>query len=71
MTLTESDVCELLDAIRKGVELVLQAVIDAEAAEVIGAGATSVPKPAPPGATGPETGGSPPRPATWTCASPS
>ncbi len=46
MTLTKSDVCELLDAIRaggdldvirKGVELVLQALIDAEATEVIGA----------------------------------
>ncbi len=46
MTLTKSDVCELLDAIRaggdidvirKGVELVLLALIDAEAAEVIGA----------------------------------
>lgn len=47
MTLTQSDVCELLDAIRaggdidvigKGVELVLQALIDAEASEFIGAG---------------------------------
>ena len=47
MTLTQSDVSELLDAIRaggdidvirKGVELVLQALIDAEATEVIGAG---------------------------------
>ena len=46
MTLTKSDVSELLDAIRaggdidvirRGVELVLQALIDAEAAEVIGA----------------------------------
>ena len=46
MTLTKSDVTELLDAIRaggdldvirKGVELVLQALIEAEAAEVIGA----------------------------------
>jgi putative transposase len=46
VTLTKSDVYELLDAIRaggdidvirKGVELVLQALIDAEAAEVIGA----------------------------------
>ncbi len=46
MTLTKSDVCELLDAIRaggdidvvrKGVELVLQALIDAEATEAIGA----------------------------------
>ncbi len=46
MALTQSDVTELLDAIRaggdldvvrKGVELVLQALIDAEAAEVIGA----------------------------------
>ncbi len=46
MTLTQSDVSELLDAIRaggdidvirKGVELVLQALIDAEATEVIGA----------------------------------
>jgi len=46
VTLTQSDVSELLDAIRaggdidvirKGVELVLQALIDAEAAEVIGA----------------------------------
>jgi transposase-like protein len=47
VTLTQSDVTELLDAIRaggdidvirKGVELVLQALIDAEATEVIGAG---------------------------------
>ena len=46
MTLTKSDVSELLDAIRaggdidvirRGVELVLQALIDAEATEVIGA----------------------------------
>ena len=46
MTLTKSDVTDLLDAIRaggdidvirKGVELVLQALIDAEATEVIGA----------------------------------
>ncbi len=46
MTLTKSDVTELLDAIRaggdldvirKGVELVLQALIDAEATEAIGA----------------------------------
>jgi putative transposase len=46
VTLTKSDVCELLDAIRaggdidvirKGVELALQALIDAEVAEVIGA----------------------------------
>ncbi len=46
MTLTKSDVTELLDAIRagdidvirKGVELVLQALIDAEVTERIGAG---------------------------------
>lgn len=47
MTLTQSDVCELLDAIRaggdidvirKGVELVLQALIEAEVTEHIGAG---------------------------------
>jgi transposase-like protein len=47
VTLTQSDVTELLDAIRaggdidvirKGVELVLQALIDAEATEHIGAG---------------------------------
>ncbi len=47
MTLTQSDVTNLLDAlraggdidiIRKGVELVLQALIEAEATEVIGAG---------------------------------
>jgi putative transposase len=47
VTLTQSDVNELLDAIRaggdidvirKGVELVLQALIDAEATEAIGAG---------------------------------
>ena len=46
MTLTKSDVIDLLDAIRaggdidvirKGVELVLQALIDAEASEIIGA----------------------------------
>ena len=46
MTLTQSDVTNLLDAlraggdidiIRKGVELVLQALIEAEATEVIGA----------------------------------
>ncbi len=46
MTLSQSDVTELLDAIRaggdldvirKGVELVLQALIEAEATEVIGA----------------------------------
>jgi putative transposase len=46
VTLSQSDVCELLDAIRaggdidvirKGVELVLQALIDAEATEHIGA----------------------------------
>ena len=47
MTLTQSDVTSLLDAIRaggdidiirKGVELVLQALIEAEANEAIGAG---------------------------------
>ena len=47
MTLTQSDVTELLDAIRaggdidvirKGVELMLQALIDAEATKAIGAG---------------------------------
>jgi putative transposase len=47
VTLTQSDVSELLaairaggdiDVIRRGVELVLQALIDAEATEVIGAG---------------------------------
>jgi Transposase, Mutator family len=47
VTLTKSDVTDLLDAIRaggdidvirKGVELVLQALIDAEATELIGAG---------------------------------
>jgi transposase-like protein len=47
VTLTQSDVHELLDAIRaggdidvirRGVELVLEALIDAEATEVIGAG---------------------------------
>jgi putative transposase len=47
VTLTQLDVNELLDAIRvggdldvirKGVELVLQALIDTEATEVIGAG---------------------------------
>lgn len=47
MTLTQSDVTELLDAIRaggdidvirKGVELVLQALVEAEATEQIGAG---------------------------------
>jgi putative transposase len=47
VTLIQSDVTELLDAIRaggdidvirKGVELVLQALIEAEAAEVVGAG---------------------------------
>ncbi len=47
MTLTQSDVTDLLDAIRaggdidvirKGVELVLQALIDVEATERIGAG---------------------------------
>jgi transposase-like protein len=47
VTLTQSDVTELLDAIRSGggmdvirksVELVLQTLIEAEAAEVIGAG---------------------------------
>ena len=47
MTLTQSDVTSLLgairaggdiDIIRKGVELVLQALIEAEATEVIGAG---------------------------------
>ena len=46
MTLTKSDVCELLEAlraggdidvVRRGVELVLQALIEAEAAEAIGA----------------------------------
>jgi transposase-like protein len=46
VTLTKSDVTDLLDAIRAGgdidvirmgVELVLQALIDAEATEVIGA----------------------------------
>jgi transposase-like protein len=46
VTLTKSDVADLLDAIRaggdidvirKGVELVLQALIDAEATEVVGA----------------------------------
>ncbi len=46
MTLTKSDVTDVLDAIRaggdldvirKGVELVLQALIDREATEVIGA----------------------------------
>ena len=65
VTLTQSDVTELLDAIRaggdidvirKGVELVLQALIDAEASEAIGAGPYQRSETAPPSATGPASG---------------
>ena len=64
MTVTQSDVNELLDAIRAGgdidvirksVELVLQALIDAEATEAIGAASTSGPTAAPTSATASET----------------
>jgi len=53
VALSDFDVSELLDAvraggdidvIRRGVELVLQALIEAEATEVIGAGPTSGPR---------------------------
>ncbi len=65
MTLTKSDVSELLDAlraggdidvVRKGVELVLQALIDAEAAEAIGAGPYERASRAPTGETAAVTG---------------
>ncbi len=60
MTLTQSDVTSLLDAIRaggdidlirKGAELVLPALIEAEVTEAIGAPATSAAPPAPISAT--------------------
>jgi hypothetical protein len=80
MALDKSAIADLLDAlraggdldiIREGLAVVLQALIDAEATEVIGADRTSAPPAARPTATGPAPGCSPPRPVTWNCASPS
>ena len=74
MTITNSDLNELLDAIRaggdidvvrRGVELMLQALIDAEATAQIGAERFERPLPGPPSATGPVIDCCRPRPATW------
>jgi hypothetical protein len=73
VTLTKSDVTDLLDAIRaggdidvirKGVELVLQALIDTEATEVIGA-VMSAPMVERTGGTAPAIGCWRPRPVMW------
>ena len=75
MTITNSDLNELLDAVRaggdidvvrRGVELMLQALIDAEATAQIGAERFERSRLGRPSATGPGTGCSRPRPGTWT-----
>ena len=75
MTITNSDLNELLDAVRaggdidvvrRGVELMLQALIDAEATAQIGAQRFSGRPAGPLSATGPVIGCCPPRPGTWT-----
>ena len=74
MTITNTDLNELLDAVRaggdidvvrRGVELMLQALIDAEATAQIGAERFERTRaPGRPSATAPGTGCSRPRPAT-------
>jgi len=73
VALAQSDVTELLDAIRaggdldvtrKGEELVLQALVDAEATRGSAPSTTSVPRNAAHGAAAAETSRLPPRPVT-------
>ena len=73
MTITNSDLNELLDAVRaggdidvvrRGIEMMLQALIDAEATAQIGADRFERSIPARPSATAPGTDCSRPRPAT-------
>jgi hypothetical protein len=80
MALDQSALAELLDALRSGgdldfmreaMQLVLQALIDLEATEKIGAGPMSAPITAPPTATAAAPGCCRPRPATSNSPSPS
>ena len=81
MALDKSAIADLLDALRAGgdldviresLALVLQALIDAEATQHIGARPVrAAPTPAPPIATAPARGCCRPRPVMWSCASPS
>ena len=80
MALSKSALSELLDALRAGgdldlvreaLALVLQALIDAEATQHIGALPMSAPTPAPLTATAPAAGCCRPRPATSSSRSPS
>jgi hypothetical protein len=80
MALSKSAVSDLLDAlraggdldlIREGLALVLQALIDAEATQHIGARPMSGASSGPLIATGPDRGCCRPRPVMWSCASPS
>ena len=81
MALSQSAVSELLEAFRTGdgvdliresVRMVMQELIEAEADRADRRRpAMSAPSPAPPTATGPVPGCWPPRPATWSCGSPS
>ncbi len=75
MTITNSDLNELLDAVRaggdidvvrRGVELMLQALIDAEATARIGAERFERSSARTTSATEPVTGCCRPRPGTWT-----
>ena len=78
MALSQSAVSELLEAFRAGegvdliresVRMVLQELIETEAAEVIGAGRYERPRPGSPNATGVGTGPCPRRPAMCRCGS--
>ena len=80
MALDKSALSELLDALRAGgdldvvreaLALVLQALIEAEATQHIGAGRYERTDSAPPIATAPARGCCRPRPAMSSCASPS
>jgi hypothetical protein len=80
MALDKSAIADLLDALRAGgdldviresLALVLQALIDAEATQHIGAGRYERTDHAPPIATAPARGCCPPRPVMSSCASPS
>jgi putative transposase len=80
MALDKSAIADLLDAlrtggdldiIREGLAVVLQALIDAEATEVIGADRYQRTASRTTTATGPARGCCPPRPAMSSCASPS
>ena len=58
-----------LDVVRSGMQLVLQALIELEAAEAIGAGRYERSPERSPIATAPASAFCPPRPAIWSCRS--